>query len=477
MFIGRKYELTIIKQAIVSKRAELGIVYGRRRIGKSTLLNEAAPKKNTLYFEALQGVSLKKQIEHFVYQFSKQTGTPIILARNWHEAFDALTLYIKKKRHYVVFDEFPWMASQRRELVALFKYYWDNHWKQNTNLTMVICGSVASFILNHIIHSKALHNRKTFEIKLQSLSAGESKLFFKNFRSENEICKFLIVFGGIPKYLEQIDPHTSFENNIDRLCFQKSGFFTNEFETIFKEQFKVIKTYEKIARELAQKSCTKEEISKKLKISSGGGLTEYIKTLEKADFVKTFTPVSPLSRNDKKTKRNVLWDEWLRFYFRYIEPNLKIIELNTTPGLFNNIAGKSFDTYLGLSFEQLCMKNLPALLYSIGCNLDQIINYGPFFRQRARGENNDEGLQIDILLHRKGQILTLFECKYSTRPIGTEVISDIERKIKFLKAPRNYTVERVLITNSSITPKLQQSDYFNHILGVEDLFHDITSML
>ena len=241
MFIGRKYELTIIKQAIVSKRAELGIVYGRRRIGKSTLLNEAAPKKNTLYFEALQGVSLKKQVEHFVYQFSKQTGTPIILARNWHEAFDALTLYIKKKRHYVVFDEFPWMASQRRELVALFKYYWDNHWKQNTNLTMVICGSVASFILNHIIHSKALHNRKTFEIKLQSLSAGESKLFFKNFRSENEICKFLIVFGGIPKYLEQIDPHTSFENNIDRLCFQKSGFFTNEFETIFKEQFKVLK--------------------------------------------------------------------------------------------------------------------------------------------------------------------------------------------------------------------------------------------
>ena len=253
MFIGRKYELKIIEQAIVSKRAELGIVYGRRRIGKSTLLKKAAPKKNTLYFEALQGVSLKKQIEHFTYQLSKQTNTPIILARNWHEAFDALTLHIKKRRRYIVFDEFPWMAAGRSELVALFKYYWDNHWKQNPNLTAVICGSVASFILNHIIHSKALHNRKTFEIRLQPLSADESKLFFKNLRSENEICKFLIVFGGIPKYLEQIDPHTSFENNIDRLCFQKNGFFINEFETIFKEQFKVIKTYEKIARELEKK--------------------------------------------------------------------------------------------------------------------------------------------------------------------------------------------------------------------------------
>jgi len=470
MFIGREYELKIIEQAIVSKRAELGIVYGRRRIGKSTLLKQAAPKKNTLYFEALQGVSLKKQIEHFTYQLSKQTNTPIILARNWHEAFDALTLHIKKKRRYVVFDEFPWMAAGRGELVALFKYYWDNYWKQNLNLTAVICGSVANFILNHIVHSKALHNRKTFEIRLQPLSAGESKLFFKKLRSEHEICKFLIVFGGIPKYLEQIDPHTSFENNLDRLCFQKSGFFINEFETIFKEQFKVIKTYEKIARELAKKNCSKEELSKKLNIGSGGGLTEYLKTLEKADFVKIFTPVSPSIRQDVKTKKNVLWDEWLRFYFRYVEPNKKIIEMNTTPGLFNKVAGKSLDIFLGLSFEQLCMRNLPALLDSIGCDMHQIVNFGPFFRQRGRGKNKEEGLQVDIMLHRKGQILTLFECKYSTKPIGTTVISEVERKIRFLKAPRNFTVERILITGSGITPALQKSDYFHHILGVEDLF-------
>jgi AAA+ ATPase superfamily predicted ATPase len=470
MFIGRKYELKIIEQAIVSKRAELGIVYGRRRIGKSTLLKQAAPKKKTLYFEALQGVSLKKQIEHFTYQLSKQTSTPIILARNWHEAFDALTLHIKKRRYYIVFDEFPWMAAGRSELVALFKYYWDNHWKQNPNLTAVICGSVASFILNHIVHSKALHNRKTFEISLQPLSANESKLFFKNLRSEHEICKFLIVFGGIPKYLEQIDPHTSFENNIDQLCFQKNGFFINEFETIFKEQFKVIKTYEKITRELARKNCSKEELSQKLNLGSGGGLTDYLKTLEKANFVKIFSPVSPLIRQDVKTKKNVLWDEWLRFYFRYMEPNKKIIEMNTTPGLFNKVAGKSLDTFFGLSFEQLCMKNLPALLGSIGFDMHQIINFGPFFRQRGRGKNKEEGLQIDILLHRKGQILTLFECKYSTKPIGTAVISEVERKIRFLKAPRSFTVERVLITGSGITPALQKSDYFHHILGVEDLF-------
>ncbi|ETR66702.1 MAG: hypothetical protein OMM_12457 [Candidatus Magnetoglobus multicellularis str. Araruama] len=117
------------------------------------------------------------------------------------------------------------MASGRTELISLVKYYWDNYWKKNPNLTLVICGSIANFMFKHIVHSKALHNRKTFEIKLAPLSACESKLFFKQYRSNNEIAKFLMVFGGIPKYLEQVDPQFSFSENMDRLCFQKKWFF------------------------------------------------------------------------------------------------------------------------------------------------------------------------------------------------------------------------------------------------------------
>jgi hypothetical protein len=85
-------------------------------------------------------------------------------------------------------------------------------------------------MLKHIVHSKALHNRKTFEIKLPPLPASEARLFFKNLRSDFEIAKFLMVFGGIPKYMEQLDPRLSFSDNVDRLCFQKNGFFVNEFE-------------------------------------------------------------------------------------------------------------------------------------------------------------------------------------------------------------------------------------------------------
>jgi len=257
---------------------------------------------------------------------------------------------------------------------------------------------------------------------------------------------------------------------VDRLCFQKNGFFVNEFETIFKEQFKVVKNYERIVKILSQKSCSKEDLGKYLKISSGGGLTSYVNNLEQADFIKVFTPKAPFGASGEKTKKLVLWDEWLRFYFIYVEPNRNIIELNTEPGLFYKVAGQSLNNYFGLAFEKLCMKNLLSVFRNIGYDIHQIIGFGPFFRQRKRNKSNDEGLQIDILVHKKGQVLTLIECKYSTKPISSSIIPEIQRKIQFLKAPRNFTIERILISAGEVTANLQRSDYFHHIVGMETLF-------
>lgn len=469
MFYGREYELGTIKHAIASNRAELGIVYGRRRVGKSALLLQARRGRGSLFFEALERASQKRQVEHFMLQLSKQTRTPQSVARNWQEAFDVLSFHLAKGRHYVVFDEFPWMASNRTELVSLLKYYWDNRWKQNAAVTLVLCGSVAAFMLKHIVHSRALHNRKTFEIKLDPVPANEAKLFFKGYRSEFEMARFLMVFGGIPKYLEQVDPRRTFTENVDRLCFQKNGFFVTEFETVFKEQFKVTKTYERIIKSLAGASCPKEELGRRLSLPSGGGLTGYLDTLERADFIRTFTPHSVLGGGEK-TRRLVLWDEWLRFYFTYMEPHLRIIELNTQPGLFEKLAGRSLDAFFGLAFEGFCMRNLPRILAHVGVKLHEVMGFGPFFRQRRRTCNPDPGLQVDILVRRRGQVLMLIECKFSTRPIGASVRAEVERKVRLLRLPRHYTVERVLIAGGEVSPALERDEYFHHILGLDAVF-------
>ena len=469
MFCGREHELNIIRNAIASGRAELGIVYGRRRVGKSTLLAQAAARKGDFYFEGLQQVPLKKQISHFMQQLADQTETPRSVARDWREAFDVLSFHIQKGKHYIVFDEFPWMASGRSELVSLLKYFWDNRWKANSDITLVLCGSIAGFMINHIVHSRALHNRKTFEIQLPPLPATEAKLFFRKLRSDFEIAKFLMIFGGIPKYLEQIDPRQSLANNVDRLCFQKHAFFLTEFETIFKEQFRVTRTYERIVRCLAERSCAKEELARRLGLASGGGLSDYISNLAQADFLKVFTPKTVLGRGDK-TRKLVLWDEWLRFYFTYIAPNQQVIELNTDPGLFERLAGPSLDTYFGLCFERLCLKNLPRIFARMEMENSSIMGFGPFFRQRKRNRESDAGLQIDILVRRKDQVLTLIECKFSSQPIGTSVIREVQRKVELLKAPRAFTIERVLICAGDVTAPLQKGDYFHHILGLDAIF-------
>ncbi|ETR66701.1 MAG: phage related ATPase [Candidatus Magnetoglobus multicellularis str. Araruama] len=244
----------------------------------------------------------------------------------------------------------------------------------------------------------------------------------------------------------------------------------NEFETIFKEQFKVIKNYERIVKQISQKSMSKEELGRQLNMVSGGGLSSYIYNLEQADFIKIFKSNAPFGLSREKTRKIVLWDEWLQFYFHYIEPNKRMIELNTESGLFEKVAGQSINSYLGLVFEKFCMKNLSNILKNIGVDIHQVIDYGPFFRQKKRTNPHDEGIQIDILVSKKGQILTLIECKFQSNPIGISVISEVQRKIQLLKAPKSYSIERILITAGEITTNLKKSDYFHHILGIASLF-------
>jgi hypothetical protein len=409
-------------------------------------------------------------VEHFADQLAHQTGTVPVRAGTWKEAFDALTPRIARGRRYVVFDEFPWMAAGRTELVSLLKYYWDRVWKRNPQLTLMLCGSIATFMVEHVLHSSALHNRKTFELKIDPLPAHEGRLFFRGLRSDFEVARFLMLLGGVPKHLEQVDPRESLAANMDRLCFTKSGFFVNELETIFKEQFKVVRTYEAIVALLARGGRSREQVAAALGKVPGGGLGRYLDHLERADFVRAFSPMSLDGKAGAKTRRHVLWDEWLRFYFTYMQPNLAAIRTNSARGLFDGLTSSSIETYLGLAFERFCMRNIETLLRSLAISPHELLGYGPFFRQpprRRRGPK--EGLQIDILIRRRGDVLTLVECKFTSSPVDTGVIREVERKLEFLGAPRRFTVERVLISAGGATPALQQRGFFHRILGLECL--------
>jgi AAA+ ATPase superfamily predicted ATPase len=474
MFVGRREELAILKEAYASKKSEFVVIYGRRRIGKSSLIYKFAEgKPEILAFEALEGERKKAQIKHFTESLRRQTSDTVLSHVNfakWQEVFSYLTDRVisrssRKGKLILFFDEVQWMAAGRSNLISLLKYYWDNQWKQK-NVMLILCGSIAAFMVRKVIRSKALYGRITAEILLKGLRPDEAALLFKKRRSTEEILKYLLVFGGVPKYLEEVNLNRSFNQNMNRLCFSRSGHMTHEVERIFYSQFRESQTYLRIVSLLKDRLSSFDQISKKLKMSSGGGLKLYLKNLEDAEIVRSYVPFSRGVRS--KFRKYTLADEYLLFYFKYVEPNLRTIQESNSRRLFETLTRESLDTWLGFAFERFCIKHAAYISRRMGFE-DEMLVASPYF------EKGDERFQIDLIYKRSDKVITVCEIKHRNVQVTTKVIPEVERKISRLKIPRGYSCEKALISVYGPNQALRDSGYFDHALTLDDILGISTS--
>jgi hypothetical protein len=223
---------------------------------------------------------------------------------------------------------------------------------------------------------------------------------------------------------------------------------------------------------LSHSSVGLEALAQLLKTTSGGGLKTYVHNLENADFVKILHPV-PLFGTKTKTQRIVLWDEWLRFYFVFMRSRMSLIQQNTEMGMFRALNSSQLSSYFGLQFERFCLKNFSTILKCMKYSWHELQCYGPYFRQPPRGKarncigQNEQGVQIDILAERDRNTLMLFECKWTEKPIGKEVIHEVEKKIAALQAPKTVSIEKILISAAGASKEVEQADYFHHVIGLE----------
>lgn len=465
MFIGRDHELALIQQRLEDRsKAQLILIYGRRRIGKSTLIQRAvAQEQNVLFFEGIEGQQRPVQIAQFLDDLARQTGRVRLGARTWREVFQGLGELVHDGRWVLVFDEFPWMGSGRRQIVSELKLHWDR-WIRNPNICLFLSGSVASFMTRHVVHSRALHNRKTLELCLGPLQPREAGLFIPR-RGIKEKAQLYMCLGGVPKYLEQVDPRCSLEQNLNRQCFTSGGYFVQEYETLFKEQFRSLKVYESIVATLARAPASLAELARRLDKPRGGGFQEQLNNLVRAQFVREYTPVKIGPSERSRTRRFKLVDPFLIFYFRYIHPNKELIVRNRKEHLFRALAAPSMAQYYGYAFERLGEDAMEALLERLELSLSDIEAMGPYFQQGAVGT----GLQIDWLILRRDLTWTLMEFKYKTSLVGKDVIHEVNRKVEHLGAPDGVTIEPVLVTASGVTRAVKRAGFFNHVLTLEDL--------
>lgn len=466
MFSGRDSELKILEKEFRSSNNSLVVMYGRRRIGKSSLIEEFSKnKKNCYLFEGIEQGNTLEQIQHFTESLKKQIQDPILESVNfksWREVFNYLDQKLINSKHKIIlcFDEFQWMAVGQSKLPSLIKFFWDTQWKKK-KVMLILCGSIASYMVKKVIKSKALYGRISKKILLKSLEPNESLALFKNKRSKDEILKYLLIFGGVPKYLESIDLNESFNRNMNSLCFSKDSYLLEEPTAIFYSQFKETETYLKIVRLLEKNIHSYKEISEKLKIASGGGFSSYLDNLGLAEIISEYRPFN--SKQNTKLKRYKLSDEFLCFFYKYIEPNLNLIQGTKTTNLFDKLCGNQYLPWMGYAFERFCLKHAYYLIDRLDLS-NEALRVGPYFEKQGKG------FQVDLVIARNDQTISLCEIKYQDTAIETKIIPEFERKVSLFPVPKGYSIEKILISTKGPSKALIDTGYFHKYLDINDIF-------
>ncbi len=467
MFIGRTKEIELLQSIIDREKSSVAVLYGRRRVGKSELIKKSLGNKPVLYFEGLENRSKQEQIDGFIFQLCYQTGKEIgsLKAKTWREAFIYLYNEVNEKKAHIVLDEFQWMANYRSEIVSDLKMIWELYISRLGGISLILCGSIASFMINRVIKSSALYGRTDLVIHLKGFLLPETNMMLKN-QGSLETIEAQMMLGGIPKYLELIQDKTSVYTGIEDLAFTETGYLADEYNRIFTSHFGRNPEYEKIIRVLAKHpyGVFRQQISREAEIELGGGLTIHLKNLESAGFISSSTPFQK-GENSRLLKYQ-LSDAYLRFYFAFIEKNLKKIKSGVQINIFSQITQKGeFKAWMGRAFEYLCIDHAAKISEILGFHGIEF-TFGPYFRAPGKEE---EGVQIDLVYDRKDNVITLCEMKYSLHPIGTSIIQKVERKVGILKRTfKKKTIQKVLISQSRMTKDLAASGYFYRVIDPRD---------
>lgn len=410
--IGRGSEIKELQNAMQSKRSELIVLYGRRRVGKTFLVRSFFNDKYTFHFVGAHRKNNKTQLSHFreaLLCYSGKTRIPEL--HNWHEAFLLLENYLEKskdKRKVLFFDEMPWIDTQKSDFVSELEYFWAN-WVQNRDdVVFIACGSATSWMKERLEDNQGgLHNRITHRIYLRPFYLSECKDYLQNngFDWDNyQIMQLYMILGGIPYYLSLLQKNSSLAENIDGLFFQRGSALNDEFKELYNSLFKRADRYINIVRFLSTKRVgfTKQEISAGTGYS-GGGLTKMLDNLERCDFVLSY------SQYGNKTKQTLyrLCDFYTLFYFRYIKDNRSHDEQYWQ----HHFQDRNVAAWEGYSFEELCFRHLPQIKQSLG--ISGIATESSSWRFVPRQGDERKGTQVDLVISRIDKLIHLCEMKFS----------------------------------------------------------------
>ena len=478
-FIGRHQQLGELKKILKSDKPEFIAVYGRRRVGKTFLVKEAASNNFVFYFTASHEVSKTEQLTNFIIQLRKYSGAENIKVPNsWFTAFSLLSKYLdslpKDLNKILFFDELPWADTPKSGFLGAFENFWNMRCAGNSDIKLIACGSATSWIINKVIHNRGgLHNRLTHQFLVEPFNLKETKEYFLEYGfnlSEEKIGELYMILGGIPYYFSLIEKGESIARNIDRLFFSSNAILKNEFEKLYSALFRNPNLYLDVVRALSKKDAglTRQELIKKLKITGNGNFSAILKELEECGFIRSYLPFKNKTANSsEKTAVKTLYqliDLYTLFYLKFVENN----EYFDTDFWTSNYRDPRLNTWRGLAFEKLCLWHVPQIKEALG-----ISGLSARICSWTGKEENGDKAQIDLLIDRKDDVVNICEMKYSQGEfsIKKSYAQDLEKKIDvFIKGTKTNKIPVLtFITNSGLKENAY-SDIVQKSLTLHQLF-------
>ena len=470
MFFGREDLIGRLEALFGKRTASLVTCRGRRRIGKSTLIEKFAEHAGARFIK-IEGLKPRpkldngKELENFAAKLAAQTHCDSSVPDNWLNAFLRLDGVVRDDgRTVILLDEISWMAHYDPMFAGTLKGVWDDCFKKHPKLVMVLCGSVSSWIKDNILDDGSFYGRRSLDIVVPELPLRECVKFWGAAAERidpREIVDVLSVTGGIPRYLEEVNPGISAGENIRNLCFLPRSPLREDFDEMF---FDVVTRQPQftaaVIRCLRGAPKSVSEIAREIGMERGGRISDSLEQLEECGLVARDNGVNPLSG---KTTRETLYrlnDNYSRFYLRYIEPYKSAIDRKSFSfASLDSLDG--WESVMGLQFENLVMANLSDIVGMLGLGSAQITSAAPF-RRAASADGARKGVQIDLLIQTRRSVC-LVEIK-RRREIGRDIIDEMAEKVDALPRRKGISVKTALIYEGHLAPIVEADGYFDALI-------------
>ncbi len=462
MFYCREEELQTMNQRYEKGHFECIVIYGRRRVGKTALINEFCKGKPTVYFSALSASS-QENLEALSKAICacKNPDSPVAPTyRSYDDALEEITTMAKQQRLVFVIDEYPYLAKAEKSISSRLQHIIDHQW-QNGQLYLILCGSSMSFMENQVLgYESPLYGRRTAQLKIKSLTYREMTQFHTNLSVQDQALLYGVT-DGIPHYINKLDIEDDLDKALLENFFSTSSYLFEEPENLLKQELREPAIYNSVISAIAGGASRLNEIATKVGLESGI-CTKYLKVLLDLGILKKETPIT-----EKPGKKTIYMidDNFFRFWYRFVPRNMSVISAGRMSLVYEQAAKKYYPDYMGLVFEKMCQeyllryaKDLPIMLNAVG----QWWGTDPKTRKEV---------QIDIVgTPVEGNEYLIGSCKYRNEKIGIDELELIREYASVFR--KDGVFHYFIFSKGGFTPALLEAQERGEVtlLTLEDLY-------